>query len=143
MKFLGFRHGSVDVEHDRPEPIQIALAPCCTDARSINREAKLTHTPWNSDFEILMGSKIFAYVGLDQRSVLNLHRRSNPMPERAGAHAFDSSRRPPQCPLSTSVLIGSSSAWIRSSKACTSPVASTTCNQKLFSVLSFPEEISS
>lgn len=30
-----------------------------------------------------------------------------------------------QCPLSTSVLIGSTSAWMRSSMACTMPVAST------------------
>jgi hypothetical protein len=39
-----------------------------------DHEAKLAHAPWNGDFEILMDNKIFAYVCLDQRSALNLHR---------------------------------------------------------------------
>src|SRR4051794_29432231 len=39
-----------------------------------------------------------------------------------------------QWPLNTSVLIGNSSAWIRSSSACTSPVASTACRRKPFKV---------
>jgi hypothetical protein len=59
---------------------KLASLPRCADARSIDREAKLTHAPWNCDFEILMGSQIFAYVCSDQRSALNLHRRSDPMP---------------------------------------------------------------
>jgi hypothetical protein len=59
---------------------KLASLPCCADASLEDREAKLTHTPWNCDFEILMGSKTFAYAYPDQRSALNLHQRSNPMP---------------------------------------------------------------
>jgi hypothetical protein len=33
-----------------------------------------------------------------------------------------------QCPLSTNVLIGSTSAWIRNNMACTRPTASIACN---------------
>src|SRR5882724_10755204 len=35
-----------------------------------------------------------------------------------------------QCPLSTSVLIGSSKAWMRNSIACTPPTASTACSTR-------------
>jgi len=50
---------------------KLASLPRCADARSKDREAKLTHAPSDFDFEILMGSKIFAYACSDQRSALN------------------------------------------------------------------------
>jgi hypothetical protein len=53
---------------------KLASLPCCVDTRSKDREAKLTDAPSNCDFEILMGSKIFAYACSDQRPALNLHR---------------------------------------------------------------------
>jgi len=57
---------------------------------------------------------------------------------RAQSSALSSDRH--QWPVSTSVLIGSSSAWIRSSSACTSPTPSTTCRAILRPVpVSFAE----
>jgi hypothetical protein len=50
---------------------KLTSLPCSADARSTDREAKLTHAPSDFDFEILMGSKIFAYACSDQRSALN------------------------------------------------------------------------
>jgi hypothetical protein len=45
MKFLGLRHRSVDVEHDRLEPIQVGLAPTLCRCSFEDREAKLTDAP--------------------------------------------------------------------------------------------------
>jgi len=50
---------------------KLTSLPCSADARSKDREAKLTHASSDFDFEILMGSKIFAYACSDQRSALN------------------------------------------------------------------------
>jgi hypothetical protein len=45
-----------------------------------------------------------------------------------------------QCPLNTSVFIGSTSAWIRNNKACTRPTASIACNtNRLKAPVSFDE----
>ena len=49
----------------------------------------------------------------------------------------------PQWPLSTSVLTGSSSAWMRSKSACTSPVASTACSANPFNAPVFGSAIRS
>jgi hypothetical protein len=48
-----------------------------------------------------------------------------------------------QWPVSTNVLIGKSSAWIRSSNACTNPTPSTTCKAIFRLVLVSLAEISS
>ena len=47
-----------------------------------------------------------------------------------------------QCPEKTKVRIGSTRAWIRRSRACTSPTASTPCRTKRFVVLMSGEEAS-